>query len=60
MLINDECSSWYNKVGDFIYQFVTRRKKSYMAMDQYSRSIKTTPLLSARSTVQSGMMVECK
>ena len=27
MLINDECSSWYNKVGDFLMSVWDRRKE---------------------------------
>ena len=29
MLINDECRSWYNRVGDFYYQFEIEEKKFY-------------------------------
>ena len=32
MLINDECSSWYNRVGDFKCQFGIGGKEFYMAM----------------------------
>ena len=35
MLVNDECSSWYNKVGDFLMSVWDRRKEIlYTAMDQ--------------------------
>ena len=34
MLVNDECSSWYNKVGDFLCRFGIGGKKSCTAMDQ--------------------------
>ena len=34
MVINDECSSWYNRVGDFLCQFGIGGKKFYMVMDQ--------------------------
>ena len=27
MLVNDECSSWYNKVGDFLMLVWDRRKE---------------------------------
>ena len=27
MLVNDECSSWYNKVGDFLMSVWDRRKE---------------------------------
>ena len=47
MLVNDECSSWYNRIGNFLYQFLIGEKKFYMAMDQHARSDRTTPLQSA-------------
>ena len=34
MLVNNECSSWYSRVGDFKHQFEIGRKKFYMALDQ--------------------------
>ena len=27
MLVNDECSSWYNRVGDFLLWVLEQRKK---------------------------------
>ena len=45
MLVNGECSSWYNRVGDFLkYQFGIRAKKFFvMAMDWHARHNRTTP-----------------
>ena len=28
MLVNDECSSWYNRVGDYTVSVCSRRKES--------------------------------
>ena len=49
MLVYYECSSWYNRVGDFLLVVWDGRKKFYMVMDQYARSVRPTPLQSVRS-----------
>ena len=60
MLINDECSNLYNRVGDFCCCFGIEERKSYTAMDRYTRSVRPTPLKSARSMALSAMVVECE
>ena len=61
MLVNNECSSWYDKVGDFFwYQVGIGEKKFYMAMNQHAWSDRTTPLQGAWSMVLSAMTVECE
>ena len=57
--VNDDCSSWYNRVGDFLMSIYGReRRKFYMAKDQYIRFLRTSPLLSARPMVIIAMVVE--
>ena len=60
MLINDECSSWYNRVGDFLMSVWDRRKEILYGNGSAGDVIQTTPLLSARSMAQSAMTVECE
>ena len=36
MLVNDECSSWYNRVADFLISVWKGEKKRYVAVDQGS------------------------
>ena len=47
MLVKDECSSWYNRVGDFYFSFEIGKGKFYTAMDQQTQPNRTTPLQSA-------------
>ena len=59
MLVNDEYSSWYNKVGDFFkYQFWIGENCFCTSMDQHARPNRTTPFQSAWSTVLSAMTVD--
>ena len=48
MLVNDECTSWCNRVGDFLCQFGIRGKKVCTVIDWYVRM------------VMSAMAVECE
>ena len=58
MLVNDERSSWYARVGKFLkYQFDIGEKKPYTAMDQHALPNKTTSLQSAWSMALSGVTV---
>ena len=59
-LINDECSLWYNRVGDFQYQFGTGENRFSTSMDQHAQPDRTTSLQSAWSTALSAMLVECE
>ena len=61
MLVNDECSSWYNRVGDFLYQFGIEENSYCTPTNQHAWPDKTTPLLwSVWSSALSTMTVECK
>ena len=61
MLVNDECSSWYSRVADFLkYQFRIGEKKSYMVTDQHAWPNRTIPLQSAWSIALNAMLVECE
>ena len=60
MLINNECSSWYNRVGDFLMSVWDRRKEILYGNGLVGKVIQTTPLPSARSMAQSAMTVECE
>ena len=58
MLVNDDCRSWYNRVGNFLLSVWEERKKFYIVVDQQTSSIRPTPLLSARPMALSAMVVE--
>ena len=58
MLVNDECSSWYNIVGDFLMSVWDRRKEILYGNGSIERSVKTTPLQSARSMALRAMTVD--
>ena len=59
MLVNDERSSWYNRVGDFLkHQFGIGEEKFYTAMDQNALPDRATPLQSTWSMALSALMVE--
>ena len=60
MLVNNECSFWYNRVGNFQYQFGIREKKFYTSMNQHAQPNRTTSLQSAWSMALSAMTVECE
>ena len=60
MIVNDDCSLWYNRVGDFLMSVWGEGRKFYMARDQLIRFLRTTPLLSARPMAIIAMVVECE
>ena len=60
MLVNDECSPWYNRVGDFQYQFGIGEDSFCTSMDQHAWPDRTTPLRSMWSIALSAMTVECE
>ena len=61
VLVNNECSYWYNRVGDFLkYQFGIRENSLCTMMDQHGRPDRTTPLQSAWSMALNAMTVECE
>ena len=55
MLVKDERSSWYSRVGDSYYKFGIGEKKFYRAMDQKAWPNRTTPLQGAWSLPVSAM-----
>ena len=57
-LVNDECSSWYNRVGDILLPVWDRRNEVYMAMAHWIMSVRPNSLQSARSMALSAMAVE--
>ena len=44
MLVNNECSLWYSRVGDFLCWFGLRKWKFCMVVDQPMLSLRPTPL----------------
>ena len=48
MLVNNEFSSWCNKVGDFLLSVWRKAKFFYIVVDQKMGSVGPTPLQSAR------------
>ena len=60
MLVNDECSYWYNRVGDFQDQFGMGENSCCTPTDQLAWPDKTTYALlqSAWSMALSAMTVE--
>ena len=58
MLVNNECSSWCNRVPKFLYQFGIGQKKFYTAMDEHVQPDRTTPLHSAWLMALSAMTVK--
>ena len=59
MLVNFDCSSWYNRVGDFSVSIWDRRNSDCTPTDQHAWPNKTTPLLwSAWSMALSAMTIE--
>ena len=57
MLVNDEYSSWYNRVGNFFSQFGIGQRKFCMMMDQHASSVESAPLQSASSMALSAVVV---
>ena len=49
MLVNNECSSRYNRVGNILMSVWDRRKGMYIAMDWYARLVEPALLWSVRS-----------
>ena len=43
MLINDECSCWYNRVGDFLLSVLDRRKEILYGNGQVYKVSQTNP-----------------
>ena len=61
MLETNECSSWYNSMGNFLkHQFGIGEKEFYTAMDQHAWPDRTPPLHSAWSMALSAMTVDCE
>ena len=63
MIVNDDCSSWYNRVhvGDFLMSVWERRKEiCCMVRDQLVRFLRAAPLLSARPMATIARTVECE
>ena len=58
MLVNNEHSSWCNRVGNFGCQFRTRERKFCMVKYQHTRSARHTPLKSVRKMALSVMVVD--
>ena len=58
MLLNDECSSWYSRVGEFIMSVWDRRKEVLYGNGSIGEIRQSTPLQCARSMALSAMMVE--
>ena len=59
MWVNDECSLWYNRVGNFWHEFEIREQNT--PTDQHVWCDKTTPFLrSVWSMALSVMTVECQ
>ena len=55
MLVSDECSSWYNKVGVFLILDWNRRKEILYRKRSIGEVGQTTPLQSAWSMAQGAM-----
>ena len=58
--VSDRCSAWYNRAGNFLYQFGIGEKKVCMGMDQHAWPDRTTPLQSAWLMALSATMVKCE
>ena len=59
MLVNDECSSYFNRGGDFQHQFGTGDNSYCTSTNLHAWPNKTTPLQSVQSMALSDMPVEC-
>ena len=60
MLVNDECSSWQNRVGDFQNQFRIGVNNFCISMDQCAWPNRTTPLQYAWSMALCANTIECE
>ena len=60
MVINDECNSWYDRVGNFLLSFWNKRKEICVVMDQHVRSVRPTPLQIVKLMASTAMAVECE
>ena len=60
MLVNDECSSWYNKVKDFLMSVWNRRKEILYGNGSIDEVGQTTPLQSAWLMAVGAMTVDCE
>ena len=60
MIKIDECSSWYNRVGDFCSLFGIGEKELCTVMDLILRLVGSTPLRIGSSMALSAMAVECE
>ena len=58
ILVNDERSSWYNKVGDFLMSVWNRRKETLYGNGSIGEVGQTTPLQSAWSMALGAMTVD--
>ena len=58
MLVNDECSSWYSRVGDFLMSVWDRRKEILYGNGSVGEVRQSTPLESVRSMALSAMTIE--
>ena len=63
MIVNDDCSLWYNRVGDFLMLVWERRKENLYGKGSVCtciRFLRTTPLLSVKPMAIIVMAVECE
>ena len=58
MLVNDECSSCYSKVGDFFMSVWNRRKEILYGNGSIGQVGQTTPLQSVGSMALGAMTVD--
>ena len=58
MLVNDECSSWYSRVGDCLMSVWDRRKEILYDSGSLGEVRQSTPLQSATSMALIAMTVE--
>ena len=62
MLVNDECSSWYNSVDDFLLLGLGGEEENFIWwwINKRDQLDQLHPLQSARPMAQSAMVVECE
>ena len=60
MIVNNDCSSWYNRVGDFWCRYGREEIKICVAKDQLVRFLRATPPLSARPMATIAMTIKCE
>ena len=56
--MNDECSSWYSRIGDFLMSVWNRRKEILYGSGSVGEVRQSTPVHSARSMALSAVTVE--